>query len=168
MTEMPRGIETVSEKINHSLYKRLSRYGFDFVLSYTDDGNRGTRMAIDRMWNNGPFRQWSELFNAMEDCHGLDPSNQMHIVCLHAVFMNTLIQHVQQWSKYWNTAYRPATSKHKYIRFESDIIGDIRREPGNPSHAMLKCIQDEGILEWKNPVFKKETVLQFLLINYEP
>ena len=68
---------------------------------------------IERMWRDvhqGVLRLYRELFYYFEAIQILDPNNDIHMFCLHYVFLQKINHHLEEWRNAWNS--HPLSSEH--------------------------------------------------------
>ena len=60
---------------------------------------------IERLWrdvNRSATKSWKQLFAAMNECHGLNNNDPVHIYALHVVFMSEIQETLDTWVEHWN------------------------------------------------------------------
>ena len=62
----------------------------------------------------------------MEDEHLLDPNDDMHLYCLHLVFMPRINRHLELWREAWN--HHPMSSVSNKTPLQSWVEGRPRNE----------------------------------------
>ena len=84
-----------------------------FMLNHPHRGpNRGSMLVgrsvhnqrIERLWcdvNDGVVKFYRDLFFYMESISILDPVNELHLFCLHYVYLPRINNHLAQWVDAW-------------------------------------------------------------------
>jgi len=60
---------------------------------------------IERLWRDvyqGVIKLYQGLFYHLEQLGVLDPSDEIHVYCLHYVFLPRISQHLEMWQRAWN------------------------------------------------------------------
>lgn len=61
---------------------------------------------IERLWRDvfqGVLKLYHGLFNYLENAGLLDPDNDVHLFCLHFVYLPRISRHLTMWKNAWNT-----------------------------------------------------------------
>ena len=76
---------------------------FTFYLS-SFPGKSTHNQRIERLWRNvfqGCLALFSDLFYHLESCNLLDPNNDIHLWCLHFVYVPIINTNLRNWSNAW-------------------------------------------------------------------
>ena len=68
---------------------------------------------IERLWRDvytGVIGYYYNLFYHLEQVNMLDPNNDLHLFCLHTVYIPRINRHLQSWMEAW--AKHPMRSEH--------------------------------------------------------
>ena len=89
---------------------------------------------IDRLWRDvfeGVLGFYHGLFHHLESIGMLDPTNELHLLCLHTVFVPRINRHLESWREAW--AKHPMSSEH-HLSPEELWTSGLQRIANSNSH----------------------------------
>ena len=97
---------------------------------------------IERMWRDvyeGVLGFYHGLFYHLESVSLLDPNNELHLFCLHTVYIPRINRHLQSWREAW--AKHPMRSEHN-LSPEQLWTSGLQRIATSNSHIANEVFED--------------------------
>ena len=105
-------------------------------------GRNVRNQRIERMWRDvfqGVLSFFRELFYHLEALGMLDPDNEIHLFCLHFIFIPRINRHLTTWREAW--AKHPMRSEHNFSPEQLWISG-LQRIAGSGSLVANEVFED--------------------------
>ena len=99
---------------------------------------------IERMWRDvyqGVLGYFHDLFYHLESVGMLDPMNDLHLFCLHTVFIPRINCHLESWKQAW--AKHPMRSEHN-LSPEQLWTSGLQRIARSTSHIAREVFEQIG------------------------
>ena len=97
---------------------------------------------IERLWGDvipGCLWKYSDLFTLMEENHGLNPDDDVHIYALHVVFMTQIQLRLDKWRNHHNN--------HKIRTVKKSPTSMLQEECNEPLNT-----SDQYGIDWQGPI----------------
>ena len=99
-------------------------------------GKSTHNQRIERLWRDvseGCLRLFYQLFWHLKTCQLLDPDNEVHLCCLHYVYIPMINKHLSIWKDDW--VHHPLRTEHNKSPMQLWVQGLLTAELG---HAMMQ------------------------------
>ena len=103
---------------------------------------------VERMWRDvyqGVLRLYYDIFHYLESIHMLDPKNDIHLFCLHYVFIPRINEHLKAWKEAWDK--HPLRSEHNFTPEQLWTAGlqHVAGCKNNIAKEVFECMEEVSL-----------------------
>ena len=131
---------------NRGMWEVMLDQRADYITKCAFVGPSTRKTRIERLWrtyNCSKMMKYRRMFRSMEQNNGLDRHNQVHIWCLHYIFIPRLNRELQAWVQSQNNKAHPG-----------DPVQQLRR---TPEQRFVEGLQRVYSDEFRTQMLERET-----------
>lgn len=129
-------------------------------------GNSVHNQRIERLWrevNRVVVSRFLNIFLFLESNGAFNPDDEMHLFCLHVVYMPLINSALQELTEQWNN--HPLSSETNYSPRQLWVQGMLELRNSNLT-AVRDVVNNEPEIENLDEVLKKTDLFQICILNH--